>query len=476
MNEEDDITRAMPHAVGPEKSILSTMLQYGADFIPVAMEQGIEPAHFYQPAHAIIFDLLREIHEQGREIELVSFTQGLLDRGLLDRVGGPSALSELYSYAPSSAHFRHHLEMVREKFVLRELIHAGNHIIKEAFESPEDGAQILDQAEAKILSIRTAGAKRNQASTRQAVEAVIKEMVQIIHGEADSMGIPTGFPRLDTLSQGLKPGEVFVIAARPSMGKSALMMNIVEAVAVDQHLPALVFSMEMNAKALMRRMIFPRARISPASVSKGFKPTNGELARIQRASQELAEAPIFIDETEGITIGELRAKARRRKRSDGLALIAVDYLQLMRSRSRQAQNSREREVAEISAGIKGLAKELEVPILLLAQLNRSPESRSGKNTPAGIPRMSDLRESGSIEQDADMIGLLHRPAYYAETDEERERLAGRATLILAKNRNGETGSIPMTFIEQFTRFEEGGPVHAPEPHPATRSRFNHLEA
>jgi replicative DNA helicase len=244
------------------------------------------------------------------------------------------------------------------------------------------------------------------------------------------------------------------------MGKTSFMMNIVEHVCIDQGKPSMVFSCEMSAFQIVQRVVFSRAKFATSQLSRGYTPTKGDLQRIQRAAVETSAAKLFIDDTAGISINELRAKARRKKRDEDIQFIAIDYLQLMKSRTKQAESSREREIAEISSGIKGLAKELKIPIVILAQLNRGPESRAGKSL--GVPRMSDLRESGSIEQDADMVGLLYRTAYYAENEEEREAEAGKAELVLAKNRNGETGSIPLTFVADLMRFETGPPARENE--------------
>ncbi len=237
-------------------------------------------------------------------------------------------------------------------------------------------------------------------------------------------------------------------------------MNIVEHICMDQKKPTMVFSCEMSAFQLVQRLVFSRSKFAMSQLNRGYTPTKGDLQRIQRAAVETSSAKLFIDDTAGISINELRAKARRKKRDEDIQFIAIDYLQLMKSRTKQAENSREREIAEISAGIKSLAKELAIPILILAQLNRGPESRTGKNV--GVPRMSDLRESGAIEQDADMVGLLYRTAYYAEDEAEKEQKAGEAELVLAKNRNGETGHIPLTFIADLMRFETGAPVRDAE--------------
>jgi replicative DNA helicase len=310
------------------------------------------------------------------------------------------------------------------------------------------------------LAIRE-GSETNLAPTiKQSVHEVIEQFQALIAGEKGAQGISTGFEELDKMSSGMKPGEMFVIAARPSMGKTSLMMNIVEHVCMDLQKPSMVFSCEMSSFQLVQRLIFSRAKFALSQLSRGYTPAKGDLQRIKRAAMEIAGAKLFIDDTAGISINELRAKARRKKRDENIQFIAIDYLQLMKSRTKQAENSREREIAEISAGIKSLAKELSLPIVILAQLNRGPESRSGKSL--GVPRMSDLRESGAIEQDADMVGLLYRTAYYAEDAEDKEAKAGEAELVLAKNRNGETGHIPLTFIADLMRFETGAPAKDPE--------------
>ena len=454
----EDVTRALPHALGPEKSLLSSMLQDPQDYIGIAIEEKLTKDHFYLPSHATLFDFLVGLFEGGHEVELVSLVQRLLDKGLLDRVGGPSALTDLYTYAPSPGHFRHHLQHVKDKFVLRSIIQNSNEAIAQAYDSPDEVAGLLDTVEAKILAIREGSETSRAPTVKQSVNEVIEQFQALLAGEKGAQGVSTGFEVLDRMSSGLKPGEMFVVAARPSMGKTSFMMNIVEHICMNEGKPSMVFSCEMSAFQIVQRLVFSRSKFAISQLSRGYTPTKGDLQRIQRAAMETAAAKLFIDDTPGITINELRAKARRKKRDEDIQFIAIDYLQLMKSRTKQAENSREREIAEISAGIKGLAKELGIPILILAQLNRGPESRTGKSL--GVPRMSDLRESGSIEQDADMVGLLYRTAYYAETEEDKAAEAGRAELVLAKNRNGETGHIPLTFIADLMRFETGAP--APE--------------
>lgn len=456
----DDVTRALPHAVGPEKSLLSTMLQDPQEYIGLAVEERLTSAHFYLPNHSTLFGFLIELFEGGHEIELVSLVQRLLDRGLLEKCGGPAYLTELYTYAPSPGHFRHHLQHVKDKFTLRAIIRSSNEAVAMAYEAPDEVPELLDTVEQSILSIRESAETTKASSLKQTVEEVMRNFQMLLSKEKQSLGLSTGFEVLDRKSGGLKPGEMFVVAARPSMGKTSLMMNIVENICLDQGKPSMVFSCEMSSVQLIQRLLFARAKFVASQISRGYTPKKQELERIRNASMQIMSSKLFIDDTAGISINELRAKARRKKRDEGLEFIAIDYLQLMKSRTRQAENSREREIAEISGGIKALAKELNIPILILAQLNRGPEGRAGKSL--GIPRMSDLRESGAIEQDADLVGLLYRKKYYAESDEDRAALEGVAELVLAKNRNGETGGIPLTFVEDLMRFETGPPAEEQE--------------
>ena len=263
-------------------------------------------------------------------------------------------------------------------------------------------------------------------------------------------GIPSGFADFDKMTDGLHRQEMVVIAARPSMGKTAFAMNIAEYIAVDLKMPVAVFSLEMGSQQLVQRLLCSRAKVNLGRVRDGFL-SERDFPALTAAASKLAESKIFIDDTAGLSILELRAKARRLKSQHDIQAIFIDYLQLLRSTSRRAQDNRQLEIAEISSGLKALAKELNIPIIVLAQLNRNPEQRSGDSK--GRPRLSDLRESGSIEQDADLVGLLVREEYYAENDDEREESKGKATLIIAKQRNGPVGDVPLTFLKEFTRFE-----------------------
>lgn len=469
---DEDVTRSLPHAVGPEKSVLSSMLQEPVKYVGLAIETGLTESHFYLPQHAMLFNELCKLSVDGEEIELVSLIQKLLDRGKLERIGGPAYLTELYTYSPTPAHFAAHAKLLQDKRIARGIIQGCNEAISNIYDEPEAVTSHLDLLESQLTGLRENRQGNTIVTARQAVKAVLDRLKGQIAGTEEVRGLMTGFTELDRLGR-MKPGDMFILAARPSMGKTSLMMNIVENVCIDQNQPTLVFSAEMTWEQLTERLLYSRAKFTASQLLNGHRPTKGDLQRIQQAAQAIAESNLFTDDTAGISIEELRAKARRYKREQDIRFIAIDYLQLMKSRSKQARDSREREIAEISSGIKGLAKELGVPILVLAQLNRGPESRSGDKL--GVPRMSDLRESGSIEQDADMVGLLYRKAYYATGQQEKDAVEGEAMLSLAKNRNGETGDVPLTWIAPLMRFESGEPVkesnHSHET-PALQSRFD----
>tara|TARA_B110000495_G_scaffold203492_1_gene227474 strand:+ start:12358 stop:13746 length:1389 start_codon:yes stop_codon:yes gene_type:complete len=446
----------LPYSTGHEKSILSSIFQEPARFLPEAEDRGITSDHFYLPPHRILFDLFQEISEGG-EVELVSLIALLRDRSQLALCGGPAYLAEIYTYAPTPAYFTSHVGKLVEKRKLRGLIEMGQVMIESSYEQTEEPARIIEEAERALSLLNVTEGANDTSRASASVDEIIQEMQDLMKGvrnEAD--GLATGYEGMDALGVRLCPGEVFVIAARPSMGKTSLMMNIVENICIDAGVPSLVFSMEMTKKQIIKRLIYSRAKFAVSMLSRGYTPKKPDLERIRTASIHVGNAELYINDTAGLTVSAMRSKARRLHKEKKIALIAIDYLQLMRSTSKQAQSSREREVAEISAGVKALAKELNVPIVLLAQLNRESEKRTGSDK--GIPRLADLRESGSVEQDADLVGLLHRPERFATTDDEREAKAGQAFVELAKNRNGATGQVAMTFIADLMQFKDGKPA------------------
>ncbi|MGZ4967052.1 MAG: replicative DNA helicase, partial [Chthoniobacterales bacterium] len=325
---------------------------------------------------------------------------------------------------------------------------AATESVRRAYEEQDEVHALLDEVEQKIFAVGEDRFKGQLPTMKEQVMGALESIEKLWEQRGGITGISTGFHELDRMTNGLHDGEMIVIAARPSMGKTALAMNIAEHVAINGKLPVAVFSLEMSGQQLVQRLLCSRARVNLQKVREGFLPEH-DFPKLTNAASKLAEAEIYIDDSAGLSILELRAKARRLKAQKNIQLIVIDYLQLLRSTTRRAQDNRQLEISEISAGIKGLAKELKIPVIVLAQLNRQPEARSG-----GKPRLSDLRESGSIEQDADLVGLLVRPEIYEEDEEARAEKAGEAELIIAKQRNGPVGDIPLTFLKEFTRFED----------------------
>jgi replicative DNA helicase len=462
ITETDDVSRTLPHAVGMEKSILSTMLQDPQEFIPLAMEEGLTERYFYLPNHAALFAILVERFTNGKEIELVSLIQYLIDTGKLDKMGGPSAITDIYTYSPSTSRFRPHIVSLREKFTGREILRIGNESAAAVYDEPEAVQETLANLEREVMAIRDMGNGEKPQTVKQAAMIVVDKLQRELNRDPTSKGISTGFADLDRMTNGQHPGEMGIIGARPSVGKTALLANIIDHVCLTESIPVLFFSAEMTTEAITKRMIFSRAKYSLSELSRGVMPIKSDLIRIQKATMEIAESKLHIDDRSGPSISYISAKARRMKREHGIGMICIDYLGLVKSMSKQSQSSREREIAEISAGAKAMAKDLGVPVILLAQLNRDVDKRATNSTP-GRPRMSDLRDSGSIEQDADWIGLLSRESYQNPADDN-----GSACLDLVKNRNGATGPIALTFIADIMRFESGAPAREPESAPKSR--------
>jgi replicative DNA helicase len=392
--------------------------------------------------------VLVELWNGGQGIDLITFTQVLRDRNLLETVGGASAVTSLFTFVPTAANVTYYLEIVRDKYILRQIIAACTESVRRSFEEQDEVNNLLDEVEQKIFSVGEDRFKGQVLTMKDQVMEAIEAIEQLYERRGGITGISTGFAELDRMTNGLHEAEMIVIAARPSMGKTALAMNIAEHVAINEKLPVAVFSLEMSSQQLVQRLLCSRARVNLQKVRDGFLAER-DFPSLTAAASKLAESQIYIDDTASLSILELRAKARRLKAQKDIKLIVVDYLQLLRSTTRRAQDNRQLEISEISSGLKGLAKELKVPVLVLAQLNRQPEARTG-----GKPRLSDLRESGSIEQDADLVGLLVRPEIYEEDEDARAEKAGEAELIIAKQRNGPVGEIPLTFLKEFTRFED----------------------
>src|SRR3954447_12086329 len=442
-----DVGRTLPHSVEAEQGVLGSMLISPRETIAECVEK-INETYFYVPAHQTIYSYLVELWNTGQGIDLITFTQVLRDRNVLDAVGGAAFVTSLFTFVPTAANVLYYLEIVREKYILREIIAACTESVRRSYEEQDEVNNLLDEVEQKIFAVGEDRFRGQMPGMKEQVMGALESIEKLWERRGGITGISTGFVELDRMTNGLHEAEMIVIAARPSMGKTALAMNIAEHVAISGKLPVAVFSLEMSSQQLVQRLLCSRARVNLQKVREGFLAER-DFPSLTAAASKLAEAEIYIDDSAGLSILELRAKARRLKAQKNIQLIVIDYLQLLKSTTRRAQDNRQLEISEISAGIKGLAKELKVPIIVLAQLNRQPEARSG-----GKPRLSDLRESGSIEQDADLVGLLVRPEIYEEDEDARAEKAGEAELIIAKQRNGPVGEVPLTFLKEFTRFED----------------------
>ena len=442
--------RSLPQSIDAEKGVLGSILLLPQTVLDECIKRQVSPKYFHLPAHALIFSTLVEMHEAKRPIDLISLTQFLEDAHKLDEVGGAAAVTDLFTFVPTAANASYYLEIVREKYLLRQIISTCTEYAARAYSEQNEVPILLDEVEKKVLAIgrdRFAGVTKSMKSLALgALESVEK----LFESRGALTGLASGFRDLDEITNGLQPSEMIVIAARPSMGKTALAMNIVEHVAVAEGKCVAVYSLEMSAEKLALRMLCSMARVELKKIRNGFM-NKAEMNSLVQATTKISKSKLFIDDTSSLDVMEFQAIARRLHHENTLDLIVVDYLQLMRSPSRRGQDNRQVEVAEISGGIKALAKELQIPIIVLAQLNRNPDARVGATK--GKPNLSDLRESGAIEQDADLVALLWRESRYLDDDEKKE-VETEADLIIAKHRNGEVGTIPLTFHAPITRFED----------------------
>jgi replicative DNA helicase len=446
-----DTHRLLPQSPDAEQGVLCSFLLNPREVGGLCVERGVTAECFHIPAHSGIFAVLLELWNAAKPIDFITLTQVLRDRNQLDQVGGAAFVTDLFTFIPTAANAAYYIEILQEKWILRQVITTCTEYAARSYDEQDNVPNLLDEVEQHINKIARERFQTKALSMKDQVMEAIESIEKLYERRGSITGLPTGFSELDKMTDGLHGAEMFVIAARPSMGKTALALNIAEHVAVDHKKPVAVFSLEMSSQQLVQRLLCSRARVNLQRVRDGFL-SERDFPNLTAAASKLAESRIFIDDTAGLSILEMRAKARRLKTQHDVQLIVIDYLQLLRSTSRRAQDNRQLEIAEISAGVKALAKELAIPIIVLAQLNRNPENRSGDSK--GRPRLSDLRESGSIEQDADIVALLVREEYYADTDEEKQEAEGKATLILAKQRNGPVGDVPLTFLKEFTRFED----------------------
>ena len=439
-NGAQDFGRVPPHSIEAEESVLgATLLDNEA--INTAMEL-LQPEDFYRAGHRAIFQAMVALTDRREPIDVITLSQELRTMGLLDEAGGIEKLTSLASAVPSAANVAYYAKTVRELAMRRRLIHEATEIINEAFDI-ESGSveEFFDRSEQRVLSVSEKRAKGSFHHVSDVVLESIKLVEQRYESKEAVTGVRSHFHDLDNMTAGFQPSDLIIIAARPSMGKTALALSIAQNVGIQSKKAAAVFSLEMSKEQIVLRMLCSAAEVDGSRVRTG-KLIDQDFPNVVRAASSIAEAPIYIDDTPALTITEVRAKARRLHREHPLALIVVDYLQLMRSPA--YSHSREQEISDISRSLKALAKELKVPVIALSQLNRSVEARTDKR-----PLMSDLRESGAIEQDADLIMFIYRDEVYNPGNNE-----GIAEIIIAKQRTGPTGMVQLSFSGKYTRFSD----------------------
>ena len=429
-----------PQNIDAEKSLLGAVLideEVLTDII-----EHVKSNDFYDKNHALIFGAMVRLFEKHRPVDLLTLTDELKRKDELDIVGGSALLTELTNYVPTAAHAAAYAEMVAQKAVRRRLIHASGEITELGYDESTTTQELLEKAEAELFSVSDQSLKQDLVSIEQILMDSFDRIEELHKNKGELRGIRTGYRDLDNMTAGLQRSDLVVLAARPAMGKTTLVTNLAYNVATIEKQPVLFFSLEMSKEQLVDRMLADAANVDSWNIRTG-KLTDEDFMKLSEASGELADAPIFIDDTPGLTVLEMRTKARRKNHESPLGLIIVDYLQLMQGSSRNDGN-RVQEISEISRGLKLIARELNVPLIALSQLSRAVESR----TPP-IPQLSDLRESGSIEQDADIVSFIYRPAYYEPDNPEVQNITD---LIIAKHRNGPTGKIQLYFHPERLRF------------------------
>ena len=437
--------RTLPHNLEAERSVLGAILVHNDAFNTAA--QVIDGRDFYRDAHRRIFDRMVALSERGEAIDFITLKEELSRGGDLEEVGGPAYVASLVDGVPRATNVEYYARIVKEKATLRNLIYAANKILTNAYEGDQESDLILDDAESSIFAVADDRLKAGFVPMRELVNESFPKIEQLFEHKRLVTGVPTGFVDLDEMTRGLQRGDLVIIAARPSMGKTSLVLNIAQHVAVQADHTVGFFSLEMSKESLFIRLLTSEAQIDSHRLMSGHI-ADRDYSRISHALEKLSSMRLFIDDTANIGVLEMRAKSRRLQAEHGLSLIVVDYIQLMNARGRY--ENRTLELASISRSLKGLAKELDVPIVVLSQLSRAPESRSDHR-----PQLSDLRESGALEQDADVVVLIYRDDAYNRDPNNPD--AGTAELIVAKQRNGPTGIVRLAFLREQTRFANLAP-------------------
>lgn len=431
-------TRTPPQDIPAEQSVLGGMM-LSKDAIADVVET-LRGNDFYRPAHESIYDAVTDLYAKGEPADSVTVAHELTKRGEIARIGGAAYLHTLISSVPTAANAGYYASIVHEHAVLRRLVEAGTRIVQLGYDAEGDVDDVVNLAQAEVYAVTEERTSEDYVPLSDIIEGTMEEIERAGDHDGGMLGVPTGFADLDELTNGLQPGQMIVVAARPAVGKSTLALDIARAASIKNSMASVVFSLEMGRTEISMRLLSAESRLPLQKLRKG-ELDNDDWTRLARVLGEVNEAPLYIDDSPNMSLVEIRAKCRRLKQKNNLQLVIIDYLQLMSSGKRV--ESRQQEVSEFSRALKLLAKEIQVPVIALSQLNRGPEQRTDKK-----PMVSDLRESGSIEQDADMVILLHREDLY---DKESPR-AGEADLIVAKHRNGPTGTITVAFQGHYSRF------------------------
>ncbi|MFA6142612.1 MAG: replicative DNA helicase [Candidatus Omnitrophota bacterium] len=443
MANQEILEKTLPQSIDAEMAVIGSML-LDKEAISQAIEM-LDASFFYKDSHRKIYSAILKLFDENKGVDIITLIEELKKTNSLDEVGGPSYITVLSSSVPTSANFLHYAKIVKEKTLRRSLISAATSIVTDCYDLGQETDRVVDRAEQLIFDVSSKKTETRFSLLRDIIKNSIETIDNLYQRKENITGLATGFRDLDIKTAGLQPSDLIVVAGRPSMGKSALATCIVEHVGIIEKKPVAFFSLEMAKEQLVQRMLCAHAKVDAHKVRTGFL-SQADWPRLVSAAGKLSDAPIYIDDSPGITVMELRAKARRLKAQFDIKMIVLDYLQLMQGPAKA--DSRQQEISEISRSLKALARELNVPLIAISQLSRAVEQRSDHR-----PQLSDLRESGAIEQDADLVMLLLREEYYNPTEENK----GVAELIIAKQRNGPVGSLNLAFVGEYMRFENLAP-------------------
>jgi len=442
------LDRVPPQNLEAEASVLGAVLLENEALIKAL--EVLRPIHFYREAHQRIFAACLALFERNEPVDLITLANELERRKELAEVGGPSYLASLVDRVPTAANVLYHAKIVRDKALLRDLINVATEVVASGYDGEEDVDTLLDRAERRVFEIAQDKVSRAFVPLSSILKGTFETIERLYQRKSHVTGVPTGFEEFDQLTSGFQPGELIIVAGRPSMGKTSFCLNIAQHAGIEERMTVAIFSLEMSREQLVQRMLCSEARVDSHKLRTGYL-ADRDWPKLTNAAGRLSEALIFVDDTPGISVLEMRAKSRRLKLEHGLNLVIVDYLQLVQGRGR-AEN-RQQEISEISRALKAMAKELHVPVVALSQLSRAVEAREDRR-----PRLSDLRESGAIEQDADLVAFIYRPGFYKRVEDVEESHGDReedrtAEIIIGKQRNGPTGTIKLAFLREYTRFE-----------------------